>query len=146
MAAALLGHALEGEARAPAVEVDSAGIAARTGDPVSENSVYAMKKVGIDISGHRSSQLTPERVSAANAILCMTSSHIHMIETIYPAQHTVLKLFREFAADGNPEVPDPFGGSVDEYLQCRDSLVEAVPGLIRFLFQEVFPRNPGETR
>lgn len=146
MAAALLAHALEAEAEAPSFEVDSAGIAARSGDPVSENSVYAMKKVGIDISGHRSSQLTPERVGKADAILCMTSSHIHMIETIYPAPKGALRLFREFAQDGQSEVPDPFGGSIDEYIQCRDSLVEAVPGLIRFLFQEIFPRDKGKTR
>lgn len=146
MAEALLSHALKAEPEAPPFIVDSAGIAATDGESPSDNSVFAMKKVGLDISGHRSSQLTPERISGTDAIFCMTSGHVRMIETIHPMRPGILRLFREFAGDGSPEVPDPYGGPVEEYLQCRDSLVEAIPGLIRFLFQEVFPDHRGKTR
>jgi len=141
MAEALLRHALEGESEVPPFVVDSAGIAAREGEEPSENSVFAMNKVGIDISQHRSSSLTPERIERADAIFCMTSSHLRMIEMIHPARAGALRLFRDFVEDGDSEVPDPFGGPVDEYIQCRDSLVEAIPGLVRFLFQEIFQRS-----
>ncbi len=146
MAAALLRHALNAETHAPPFRVESAGLAAHEGDPVSDNSVHALQKTGIDISSHRSRILTPERVAASTVIFGMTSGHLRMIETLFPAPLPMLRLFREFAPDGSPEVPDPFGASIDEYVQCRDSLVEAVPGVVRFLFQEVFPRPGSETR
>ena len=146
MAAGLLSHALKGEANAPPHEIESAGIAARAGDPPSENSQTAMKKAGIDISGHRSQGITPELLARSDAVFCMTADHARMMETLFPGQSRTVRLFREFAPTGNAEVPDPYGGSLDEYIQCRDSLVEAIPGLLRFLFQEVFPGRDRETR
>jgi len=141
MAAGLLRHALEGEPNPPPFLVESAGVSAYDGDPVSENSVIAMKKVGIDISGSISWALTPERLARSSAVFCMTSDHLRMIETLFPNQTKHLRLFREFAPSGSPEVPDPYGGSLDEYVKCRDDLLDAIPGILRFLFQEVFPGN-----
>jgi len=140
MAAGLLRHALEGEENPPPVVVESAGVAAHEGEEASENSVIAMKKVGIDLSGHRSRILTPERLSRSDAIFCMTDGHKRMIETLFPNRTGHLRLFREFADSGNSQVPDPYGGSIDEYVACRDSLLDAIPGLLRFLYQEVFPK------
>src|SRR4051795_11030781 len=61
MAAALLQHALAAEPEPlRSLRVVSAGVAARPGEPVSENSVYALKKVGIDLSQHRSQALTQQ--------------------------------------------------------------------------------------
>lgn len=139
MAAGLLRHALNGEPNPPAFSVESAGVAARDGEPASENSVLAMKRVGIDLSQHRSQMLTPERLTRSNAIFCMTSDHKRMIERIFPQKAEHLRLFREFADSGSDQVPDPYGASIDEYVQCRDSLLDAIPGILRFLYQEVFP-------
>jgi len=135
----LLTHALASESKQPeGYEIISAGLSAMNGEPPSENSVLAMKKVGIDITKHRSQMLTPELVGRSAAIFCMTQQHRQLIETLYPNAPEHLRLFREFATDGTVEVPDPFGGSYDEYVQCRDSLVEAIPGLVRYLYQQIF--------
>lgn len=139
MAEGLLRHALEGEVSPPPFLVQSAGVAAHDGDSASANSVTAMKKVGIDISNHRSQLLTAEQVDRSDLILCMTSSHRRTIETLLPKSTSQIRLFREFADSGSDEVPDPYGGSLDEYVHCRDSLLDAIPGLLRFLYQEVFP-------
>ncbi|MGE9291773.1 MAG: low molecular weight protein arginine phosphatase [Puniceicoccales bacterium] len=141
MAAGLLRHALNGEVNPPPFVVDSAGVAARDGDPASRNSVVAMKKVGIDLKDHQSRMLTPERLARSTVIFCMTSDHKRMIETLFPRKVPFLCLFRDFAESGSSEVPDPFGGSLDEYIQCRDSLLDAIPGILRFLYQEVFPSS-----
>jgi len=139
MAAGLLRHALEGEDSPPPFLVESAGVASRDGDPASENSVIAMKKVGIDISDHQSRMLTPERLSRSDVIFCMTADHKRLIETIFPQGCSHVRLFREFADSGTDQVPDPYGGSIDEYITCRDSLLDAIPGILRFLYQEIFP-------
>lgn len=143
MAAGLLRHALDGEDNKPPFRVDSAGIASQPGTKASENSIIAMKKVGIDLSKHKSSQLTPEQITQSAAVFCMTSAHLRMIEALFPTHNGQLRLFREYASSGSKEVPDPFGGDLDEYVKCRDSLLDAIPGMLRFLYQEVFPQRGG---
>ena len=55
MAQGLLAHALSAQPEPlRSLKVISAGVAAHTGETISENSVTALKKVGIDISGQRS--------------------------------------------------------------------------------------------
>ena len=59
MGQGLLAHALSAQPEPlRSLKVISAGVAAHTGEAVSENSVTALKKVGIDISNHCSQGLT----------------------------------------------------------------------------------------
>jgi len=38
---------------------------------------------------------------------------------------------RQFIGDGiDDQIPDPFGGSLQQYEACRDSMVESIPSLI----------------
>lgn len=135
MAEALLQHALRAqEEPLRSLRVVSAGVAARFGEPVSENSVLALKKVGIDIAGHIAQPLTQKLVEEALAIFCMTESHRAMIELAYDPPPKNLFLFREFMPrPADPEIPDPFGGPLRLYEACRDEMVEAVPSLMEYL-------------
>ena len=133
MAAALLQHALAAEAAPLAgLKVSSAGVVARRGDPVSANSVAALRKVGLDISAHRSQPLTQEMMDRAFAVLCMTESHREMIrlQTDHPPSR--LHLFREFMSGSvEREIGDPFGGPLSLYEAVRDEMVESIPSLLR---------------
>lgn len=132
MAAGLLRHALAGQpAPLGALQVFSAGVAARAGQPVSENSVLAMRKVGIDIAGMRSQPLTPQLAAGALAIFAMTESHRVMVELNLDPAPQNLFLFREFMPGRvNREIADPYGGPLKTYEQCRDEMVEAIPSLL----------------
>jgi protein-tyrosine-phosphatase len=134
MAAGLLQHALAGQPEPlKSLKVISAGVAAREGEQVSENSVIALKKVGIDISHARSVPLTPDLVRRASLILCMTESHRAMIQLTFDPTPRNVYLFREFLPDGaDKEIGDPFGGPLKVYEAARDEMVEAVPALIEF--------------
>ena len=73
MAEGLLRHALAGQpGPLQSLKVISAGVATRPGEPVSENSVLALKKAGIDISGKRSRPLTQDLLTNALVVLGMT--------------------------------------------------------------------------
>ena len=135
MAEGLLQHALKAEAEPlKSIKVISAGVAARFGEPVSENSVIALKKVGIDLAGHIAQPLTQKLVNEALAIFCMTESHRAMIELSYDPPPKNLFLFRELMPPpADPEIPDPFGGPLKLYEACRDEMVEAIPPIIEFL-------------
>jgi protein-tyrosine phosphatase len=135
MAAALLSHALAAQPEPlRSLRVVSAGVAAREGDLVSENSVVALKKVGLDIAGQRSAPLTSELINGALAVVCMTESHRAMIHLLFNPPPRHVYLFREFMpGPADREIADPYGGPLVRYEACRDELVEALPSLVGFL-------------
>lgn len=135
MAAALLQHALAAQPEPlRSLQVTSAGVAARSGDRVSENSVIALKKVGLDIAGHLSRPLTQQMLDEALLVLGMTESHRVMIQLQADPVPKNLFLFREFMPQlGDKEIGDPFGGPLKVYESARDELVEAIPSLIEFI-------------
>lgn len=135
MAAGLLQHALAAQPEPwQSLRVISAGIVAREGDRVSENSVLALRKAGIDIAGHRSRPVTQALLDQALIVLCMTESHRSSIRLQAEPVPARLHLFREFLpAAASREIADPFGGNLRTYEQCRDELVEAIPSLVAHL-------------
>ncbi|HEU5079403.1 MAG TPA: low molecular weight protein arginine phosphatase [Opitutaceae bacterium] len=135
MAQGLLQHALKAQGEPlKSIKVLSGGVAARSGEAVSENSVIALKKVGINISSHTAQPLTQQLVEEALAIFCMTESHRSMIELAFDPPPKNLFLFREFMPKpADPEIADPFGGPLRVYEAARDEMVEAIPSLIEFL-------------
>lgn len=135
MAAALLQHALAAQPEPlRGLKVISAGVAARNGEPVSENSVLALRKVGIDLTQHRAQPLTQRLLDEAFVVLCMTESHRAMIEVQADPVPRNLFLFREFLpGEGDKEIGDPYGGPLKVYESARDEMVESIPPLIEHL-------------
>lgn len=135
MAEGLLKHALAGQSGIlRSLPVISAGVASRSGEPVSENSVTALKKVGIDISGQRSRALTQEMLDQAATVFGMTESHRSVIQLRAQPVPSHLYLFREFLPEpASKEIGDPYGGPLKVYEACRDEMVEAIPSLVEFL-------------
>lgn len=135
MAAALLQHALAAQPEPlRSIKVISAGVAARNGEPVSENSVLALKKVGLDIAAHRSQALTQRILDEAFAVICMTESHRALIQLQAEPVPRNIFLLREFlTGDVDREIGDPFGGPLRIYEVSRDEMVEAIPALVAHL-------------
>jgi protein-tyrosine-phosphatase len=135
MGAGLLQHALAAQPEPlRSIKVVSAGVAARAGERVSENSVIALKKAGIDIARHTSRPLTDDLLEQALAVLCMTESHRAMIQLQAETTPRNVFLFREFMPQrGDKEIADPYGGPLKAYETARDEMVEAIPSLLEFL-------------
>jgi protein-tyrosine-phosphatase len=143
MAEGLLAHALAAQPEPlKSLKVISAGLAARAGEPVSANSVTALKKVGLDISGHRARPLTQRMLDDALAVFCMTRSHTGLIELQASPMPARLHLFRDFMPEGaHREIADPFGGALRHYELSRDEMVEAIPSLVAYLKTIVPPAS-----
>ena len=102
MAAAVLQNAL-GNQRG--ITVESAGLGVMVDHPAAEHAVELLKDRGIDISGHRARQLTPELLRDADLILVMESKHKKAVKA---EDSTVRgKLFR-FGEWREKDVHDPF--------------------------------------
>lgn len=137
MAEKLLQHALqaEGEPLSKLVVV-SAGVAAGYGDPASSNSVAALKKVKLDLTRHKSQPVTNDLIDRAFAIFGMTDSHIDVLRHYYPDLPERVHLLRDFMDDDESQIPDPFGQNFDAYVECLDSMIEAIPSVIAYLKRE----------
>ena len=135
MAEGLLKHALAGQPEPlKSLRVLSAGVAARPGEPISENSVIALKKVGVDISGQVSQPLTQDLLDKALVVIGMTESHRAIIRMRARPAPARLHLFRDFLPPpADHEIGDPYGGPLKVYEAARDEMVEAIPSVIEFL-------------
>ena len=96
------------------VVVLSAGIAAMTGGRAAGEAVEVLRSMQIDISAHESQPLTEQLVRHADLILAMTRSHRQAVLADWPAAAERLKLV---CFDGS-DVPDPVGGSAEQYRRC----------------------------
>ena len=134
MAERLLAHALAAE-QAPfnSLKVRSAGLSAAAGDPPSDNSVKALKAVKLNLDDHRSRPFSPSMAESSDLILTMTSAHREAILLNFPDLGIPVYRFREWVSSGPREVPDPFGGPLDLYLETRDNLAEAIPSILTFI-------------
>ena len=143
MAAALLHHALAAQPEPwRSLQVSSAGVAARDGEAVSEYSVLALKKVGLDIAGDRSRALTQAMLDESVLVLCMTESHRAMIRLQADPVPKNLFLFREFMPQrGDKEIGDPYGGPLRVYEGARDEMVEAIPSLLEFIKTHIVAKS-----
>jgi ribosomal-protein-alanine N-acetyltransferase len=104
----------------PNLTVESFGIYA-DGSAVSQNSSEAMQEIGIDISAHISRRLN-RSVFSADKIYCMSESHRAMLLSVGVNEENV------FVLSGG--IIDPFGGNIEDYRICRDSIVNAIDTLL----------------
>jgi protein-tyrosine phosphatase len=106
MAEALLRERLR--ARNPAAVVESAGIAALVGKPADPIAVALMSERGLDLSGHRARQLTPELARRFELVLVMEAGHQREVEAAVPALRGPVHRLGRF---GEFDVPYPYAAA-----------------------------------
>lgn len=108
------------------IEVSSAGVSVYDGDVPNKKSVDAMDKIGIDIRGHRSTQLHRQLVEETDVILTMSIDHKENILSDFPS--SVGKVFTviEYAYGLEKDVVDPYGRSLEFYEKTRDEIYQAI--------------------
>ena len=101
------------------VQLSSAGIAAADGLPASIASVSVAARDGVDLSSHRSSRATAERVRTADLVLAMEQVHLDAVRAL-GADPSRSHLLSNWPAPGEPglSIEDPFGGSIEAYEEC----------------------------
>ncbi len=133
MAEGLFRHALDAQGDPlKSLKISSVGVSVFDRQPANPNAVAAMSKVGIDIKGHHSQPITEAVVANALAFFAMTETHLAMLAYQIdppPANAFLMRQFIEGGADS--QIPDPFGMNLSHYEACRDSMVEAVPSLLK---------------
>jgi protein-tyrosine-phosphatase len=104
------------------VRIESAGLFAAEGEPASPEAIEALKKYDIDLSDHRSQQITPELIEKSDLIITMTEAHKLVLQDVAKEKTvTVCEL-----AGLDDEIDDPFGGDLEDYIETADKLYIAL--------------------
>ena len=140
MGEALLKKAIadDGSPELQKLSVISAGTSTVDGMPPSANSVAALRRIDIDISGHRSRLLTQKFVDEAFAIFGLAQSHLSALRRNYGnLPERVFTVLEIADPSGNLDIADPYGGDLDEYLDVRDEIAAAIPSILLYLKNEL---------
>jgi protein-tyrosine phosphatase len=65
-----------------------------------------MEERGLDISGHKARQLTPDMIKNSDLILVMESGHRRAIDSVEPAARGKIYRLCEWRDE---DIPDPYG-------------------------------------
>lgn len=113
------------------LSVASAGVAAGEGGVASEGAIRAAARHGLDLSAHRSRQLSVEDVRGADLLLAMSPGHLLVLHEMGGAEKSLLLAdFVESGGEGEGggrAVADPFGGGEAEYESTIRQLRDLIP-------------------
>lgn len=113
------------------IKAESAGIFVLESSSPSEYAIKAAAERGIDISDHKSLQLSQDKAEEADLILTMTMTHKMLIEQAFPDFASKVYTLTEYVCENDTtDVPDPYGGDLTIYKSCFDSLYEYVGMLV----------------
>ena len=116
MAEAILADRLpEGDA------VRSAGVMARSGCEASENARLALEEIGL-APRSRGEQIEIDQIRWADLILCMEYGHRDAVVARFPEANGKAIPLGRWAGEPDREIPDPYGGSIEEYRATRDEI------------------------
>ena len=118
----VIGRMIVQERTLAGVTVASAGVAADDCSGASEGSLLIAMEHGLDLSRHRSRQLTPAMIAEADLILTMSPSHLLAVEGM--GGQGKAHLLSAFATNGESARPvsDPIGGDITIYRDTFDEL------------------------
>lgn len=128
LAEGLLRKKLEDQGKS--VRVESAGLGALVGKPADPTSVELAAELGVDLSGHRARQLTPELLREFELVLVMETWQVKDVERV--SQTARGKVFR-LGHWGDFEIPDPYRKPRDAFERALKRIEEGIEGLARAL-------------
>lgn len=112
--------------RVPGLVVESAGLAALVGQEADPTAQELLRERGLDLSGHRARQLTPQLVRDFPLVLVMEGWQVREVERLErSARGRVFRLGRA----GDFDVPDPYRQSRVMFDQALALIEQGLDGL-----------------
>lgn len=121
------------------IEVSSAGISAPENFPPTESTVEVMKLQGVNVSGHKSRNITPDIVRSADLILAMEDIHKEEVLRLVPEAAPKTHLLKEFGLESkksDPEgigIPDPIGKPGKDYQNSLNTIKKEIERIAKIL-------------
>lgn len=120
------------------IEVDSAGTHGTEGVPADPRSAMIAARKGVNLSGLYSRALTDSDFSEFDHILIMDQKNLSAIQRKWPnIDHSQVKLLMEYSERSEQEVPDPYKGEAEDFINAYLLIDNACAGLINHLQQQI---------
>ncbi len=123
--------------------VASAGIYAADGSPTSIETVDALESIGIEHSGY-SKPLTLEMIAKADAVLCMTDSHVSAVRSMAAEDDSVDTIIERL--DPEDDTADPIGEGVRAYRTVLERLRAIIPERLKEILSHEGGSRIGSSR
>ncbi len=105
--------------------IDSAGIAEKIPTPASDNAKTAMQEMGLSVDEHTSKHVREVDLSSFDTILVVDQkTKDAVIEQGTPVEKIII------LNEENGGVPNPYGGDVDVYRKCAESIDGLLEGFV----------------
>lgn len=112
------------------VEVRSAGVYAIPGAAASSESQGVVGAYNLSLAAHVARSVEDADIEAQDLVFTMTRRHRDLLVDRWPQLSGRVHVLKEYLAEeGEPDVVDPFGGSISDYESCAREL----EGLLRRL-------------
>ncbi len=121
-------------ARHPDWSVASAGVAAWPGQAASPETLYVLRRHGIDLSDHRSSSVLHDMMADATHVYAMTRSHLATLLAYFPEYVDKCALVT-CHTDGD-DIADPIGCGQSAYNAVANQLLAALTAILTKLEHE----------
>ena len=102
-------------------ECDSAGLAEYGGEAPNKNAIEVMREIGIDISGYRSKNISPQMLEQADLIITMTDVQKESLCAFDSMVENKTKVM---------DISDPYGHAVEDYRRCMGEIVKYIDALL----------------
>ena len=148
-----MAHAILEQAAARAgvdVVVDSAGVSdEEAGNPIDRRAARVLRDAGYAVPDHRARQIRAGELGKWDLILAMTSRHLNVLERLFdragvehegaPASALDLAegprvcLYRDLDPEGSGDVPDPWYGGHQDFLDTLEVIERVTPQILTLL-------------
>ena len=148
-----MAHAILEQAAARAgvdVVVDSAGVSdEEAGNPIDRRAARVLRDAGYAVPDHRARQIRAGELGEWDLILAMTSRHLNVLERLFdragvehegaPASALDLAegprvcLYRDLDPEGSGDVPDPWYGGHQDFLDTLEVIERVTPQILTIL-------------
>ena len=148
-----MAHAILEQAAARAgvdVVVDSAGVSdEEAGNPIDRRAARVLRDAGYAVPDHRARQIRAGELGEWDLVLAMTSRHLNVLERLFdragvehegaPASALDLAegprvcLYRDLDPEGSGDVPDPWYGGHQDFLDTLEVIERVTPQILALL-------------
>jgi protein-tyrosine phosphatase len=116
------------------LRIDSAGTHAyHVGEPPDRRAVAAAERRGISLRDIRARRVSDEDFEHFDHIIAMDEDNAAHLREQSPQYQSKVRLFLEYSAGGEREVPDPYYGGAAGFERVLDLVEEASRGLLETL-------------
>lgn len=116
------------------VHTDSAAVTdEEVGNPPDRRALHELRRRGVPMPAHRARLVTPRDFRRFDLVLGMTAAHVRALQRLAPADGTAtIDLLMRYAEDENPiDVPDPWYGGPQDFIEAFDMIEAGVDGLLQ---------------